>query len=287
MKKPMAPFQYALLRYQHNLSAGELVNVGLVAWSPFGSCLLYDVPLRHQRLSSFFADFDGDGFKQNLGTIRSLIAKKSKELGDYGDLLTQQRPQNSLEEILHSIIPGDHNCFSWSSLRAGLTRDLSLRIKQLAEEYLDRHEHRSARERRDDKAVERALSKAIRVAGLSRDVQPIEIKGGELNHEFKFSWRNGRQNVLEPISLDYKNAKDMTNRANTAIGKLFDLAKSQEEVKVFSVVTPPPRSESAAIRDQFNKACKMLKSAPGVADVITEDQVEGLLEHITQDLQNH
>ena len=50
----MSKYQYVILRYVHNVSTEEFVNIGVVMWLPEERRLLHSISEKYSRLSCFF-----------------------------------------------------------------------------------------------------------------------------------------------------------------------------------------------------------------------------------------
>ncbi len=278
--KNFKQIEYALLRYQHSLSAGELVNIGLVLWVPSSSSLFVEIPLRHNRLSKFISNFDGTGFRSLLKELRDRSKLKVTELKGIPDLFNTKPPD--FADILFFYVPRDHNCLAWSDIMGGICKDPAERALQLRIEFLDRHEIRSHRERRDEKALETDLMRHFEQAGISNAVRPIELRGAVIKHDFKFGWMNGRQNVIEPISLDYQDAKDMTEKAQAQAGKLFDLNLEQRDLGIVLLVSDGGDDQPK----HYKQACDLLSRAPLVRKVIQESELREFIQVIKKEIEH-
>lgn len=140
-QKGVHQIEYALLRYRHSQTAGELVNVGVLLWDGDANRLHYEIPDRCGRLSQFIHGFNGPAYLALLRALRHQVDGKAKEILSIPGLNRADAP--SFEDILTSIVPRDHSCFVWSNIMGGICRDPVKRITQLRNEFLDQHEDTS------------------------------------------------------------------------------------------------------------------------------------------------
>lgn len=280
----MTPYQFALVRYLHKASAGELVNVGLVMWLPTKKRLLYSVNERYSRLSSFFQPFDGAGYRQLVRQLSSTFRDVSRELSGEIQLGLFSAPPETIDDILPRLLQDDASCFQWSTVMAGIASDPTARLKQLVAEMIERHESRAPRERRDENDIWGNVEQRLRQQGLAPRLQKeVEITGKNYTYRFKTGWQNGVRQVMEPISFDYLYAADVVEKANTWSGRLFNLANSAD-FQLSAVVAPPERKD---LRAAYNQAIAILKSAPKVRRLLTEEEFEDFMHEIERDLESH
>lgn len=138
----MKSYQFTLLRYNHNWSAGELVNIGIVMWIPADRRLLHMVNQRYGRLSSFYPGFDGAGYRQMVRRLVQRLTEVSTELVD-PQLLLGESPSVDLLTILQRTLPEDASCLQWGHIMGGIAKDPVDRLEQLRREFVERHESRA------------------------------------------------------------------------------------------------------------------------------------------------
>ncbi|MBM3924513.1 MAG: hypothetical protein FJ320_00760 [SAR202 cluster bacterium] len=122
-------------------------------------------------------------------------------------------------------------------------------------------------------------------AGLSAGrylTQGVTIKSDAYQYEFKLGWQNGKQQVLEPISLDYKKGGDIVDKANTWAGRLLELSRKSEFEMTAVITSPTPRSN---LRDH-NRAKQLLSRAPQVRMVVESEEIETVWRTILRDVRD-
>jgi hypothetical protein len=274
----MMPYQFVILRYRHSASAGELVNVGLVLWEPDRRLLLAKVNERYGRLSKFILGFDGIGYRSMLRDLQGRFREVAQAV-QQGDLL--RTAPESLAEVLELIQPDDDGCFQWSHVMAGIHEAPQIRLDELFAELVTRHDGRGERVRRDEAEIGGHLDFRLLQTGLhERVTRDIPISTEDYSYRFHAGWRNGRLQVLEPISLDYINAADMLDKANVWSGRLYTLSR-HNDFRLTGVVAPP---QDRALGGAFEHAVSILRQAPQVRRIVAEEEMEDVLEEIRTDL---
>jgi hypothetical protein len=277
----MTPYEFAILRYVHDAFAGELVNIGVVLWVPVKSRLLFHLSEKYEKLSNIYPDFDGAGFREVVRNLLARLKDISVEIGGEGEpsLFPSSRPP--LAEILGKTVPQGTICFRWSEVYGGIASDPARRLEQLVAEAVDR-ERRAPRERRSDEAIGRDVQKRLRDANLHHRVAPGAVEAPNYSYRFLASWHNGTRQFAEPISLDYLNRSSILEKAVAWSGRLSTL-KDGGEFQLTIIVSRP---ELADLQEAFQKAVAILKKSYGMRRILSEDQLDELVQEIREDLTN-
>lgn len=276
-------YQFTLIRYQHDATAGELVNVGIALWTLSTRELLLEIPLRHGRLSRFFADFDGSGFKKDLARLRSILRLQEKRQSLLSTpIFCDAVPPPTLVDFIPDSILDGNGTFKISKIMDGVSEDCNVRLQELAEEFLYRHEQKSTRARREDADIRCLIQSKLEAHGLGAELNPVTLAGKNVEHEFQFGWLNGKQNVLEGISLDYLRANDIKERAELWSGRLYNIGTT-EDFSVISIVSPP----APGLESEYRRAIRILQDAPHMRKVLNENEFDDFIPTIASEIKEH
>lgn len=274
----MKAYQFSYLRYIHDVSTEEFVNIGIVMFIPSERKFLFRLTEHYARLSEFYLDFNGENYKYLL---RSLKARLNSTQGfDFPNKITD------IAEILPKIVPIESGCFQWSSTMSGAVEKPEQRLEKLFAKVITAHERSKTRNRREDKDIAENFSRFLRKKGLLDSVKsnvPVFNRNLNFSYQFKYGWQNGKQQFAEPISLDYKNKKDLENKVSSFIGDMFSL-KDSEEFQVTGIVAPPVKDE---LKEDFENAVERLKQVPQIREVILEEQIPEFIPKMEKDISNH
>lgn len=274
----MTPYQFVLLRYMNNASAGELVNIGVVMWLPRQKRIVFSLNERYGRLSTFFQPFDGSSYRQMVKNLSAHFAAVSRELTESG------RSIENIGDLLPLLVRDDASCFQWSQAMGGISAEPEAELQDLVAELVERHEVRSSRQRRDEAEIWSNVEQRLRARGLLQRVQSsVEISSPNYAYKFKTGWQNGVRQVLEPISFDYLSAPDVIEKANTWSGRLLNLGKAAD-FQMTGVVAPPQRVDLLPV---YNQARAILADMPQVRRLLTEDELDLFLPEIERDMAGH
>lgn len=275
----MTSYHFAILRYVHDVSTEEFVNIGVVMWIPEHAQLIFDVNERFGRLSGFFKNIDGPSYRRMVRSLKWA----SREVGTA--YILKGTPDNPFE-IFHEIVREDASCFQWSQLMSGISENAERRFEELFEEFVTFHESPVAvhghevHRRRTEKRIWKDVHRALIVHHLNDRVQyNVKIEAPSYHYLFKVGWDNGSRQVLEPISFALKEPEKIVDKANIWSGRLFNLSKSND-FGLTAVIAPPGKDNMEA----FNDGWAILKDANSIYKIITEDEVHDYMSEIAKDL---
>ena len=275
----MTSYHFAILRYVHDVSTEEFVNIGVVMWISERSQLLFRVNERFSRLSCFFKDIDGHSYRQMVRNLK----RASHEVAT-GDIF-KDAPNHPFE-IFHEIVQEDASCFQWSRLMSGISKDAEERFKELFEEFVTFYESPAASRdhealsRRSEPEIWKNVRQALKAHYLDKRVDyDVRIEAPNYDHIFKLGWNNGTRQVLEPISFALKDPTRIVDKANIWSGRLFNLSKGNN-FGLTAVISRPGNENMEA----FNASWAILKSANSIREIITLDQVNDYMSEIAKDL---
>lgn len=278
----MTRYQYTLVKYVHNAASGECVNVGLVLMAPDQMHIQAEFNPRYSRISKFFQGaFDGGHYRSVVrhldGEFKNLANSLRGEKSLFGS--TRETPHD-LEAVLREVLPKDSTTFQWGPIYGGVVEDIPSRFRSLYEEFITRHDKQSVRESREEYQIWSDFEKRLSNRALSQAVQPQKIESKNYHYEFKGSFTNGKLNVLEPISFDLIDPSSILEKANTWVGRLSTLGRSNDFV--FNGILASPSFKGRL--NEFERAVGMLRAHDKVKHLIVEgkdqDETEALLDEI-------
>lgn len=281
----MTSYHFAILRYVHDVSTEEFVNIGVVMWIPGRFKLLFRVNERPGRLFSFFNNIDKPSYRQMIRNLkRAANLEWASDNVNTAYLLknTADRPF----EIFHEIVPEDASCFQWSRLMSGITQDAEKRFEDLFEEFITFHEssvaphHLDVYHPRSEPEIWNHVRHVLEVHHLKGRVEyGVKIEAPNYDHLFKMGWNNGTRQVLEPISFALKDPRNIVDKANIWSGRLFNLSKGNE-FGLTAVISRPENENMEA----FNSSWAILKGSDSIREIITEDELDDYMFEIKKDL---
>lgn len=145
-------YQYAMLRYSHNVTSGESLNVGVVVYSWEQRYLKACFTTKGTRLRNAFKDFEIGYYREMAKFLNVAFESRAASL----DEMVNDRGQEhtaSMRELLESILPHDDSALQWSEIRGGIGEDLDAVFERLYQLYIGRYEEKNREERRSDENI--------------------------------------------------------------------------------------------------------------------------------------
>jgi hypothetical protein len=274
------PFQYSILRYMHDVSTGEFLNIGLVIYSPRASYFKAELLLRYQRVSDTFPGLDGELFRSYVGRLQTLLDQQTIRFGSSQiTLLTE--PQRKLSEILHEILPTDDSSVQFSPVMQGLADDLDQTYSHLYDRLVERYAERVQSASRNDEEVWNGYRRRLQEAHILQHFRPHTIKTRYEAFDFEHTWKNGAWNVLQPISLDLAHAQTIRTKARSWVGALAILNRVPDLGHLYMLLGRPQREDSELLK-AYRDARALLKeqAADRNIEIVEEEAADRFVRRI-------
>src|SRR5437868_3934469 len=150
----MTPYEFCVIRYVHSLATQEFVNVGVAFWIPNERRFLFHANERYARLSNFFSGFDGPGYRQTIRALVRRMQRAAEEINGQGHgRLVDRGDRVEFLALLTKLLPEDASVFQRSEIFGGIADQPADRLRQLAEEFIERFELLGPRERHDEAEI--------------------------------------------------------------------------------------------------------------------------------------
>ena len=273
----MSPYEFALVRYVHDIASGEVVNVGVVLFDREARELHFRTNDRFGRISKFFGGIDGVAYHRLLRHLTDRLSGISQSLASPG---LWDEEGDSLEGLLAGVIQREDERLQVSSIMSGVSSEPARRMARLFDEFVWRYEAADDRPRRDEGDVRRGISQKIVSSRLAANVEfNFSLHAPDYDHEFHIAWMNGQRQVLDPISLDLVDGNRIVEKASLWSGRLLNLSRGGP-FKFTGVVALPsdPTLERATER-----ALTILRKAPQVRQIFVESDLAPWVDAIRQD----
>lgn len=132
------PYTYSVIRYVHDPSVGETLNVGVILYAPSVPNVGARLDHHYERLSHAFAEFDGDDYRKTFRRFEGAIERVRKSWS--GALLSFLDLPADVTGLGALIWPDVGLSFRLGPVLAGLAGDLdealsSLFIRMVTSQY--------------------------------------------------------------------------------------------------------------------------------------------------------
>lgn len=270
------PYSYTVLRYIHDVMTGEFVNVGVVLCAPLSDFLGVRSRSTIGRLKDVFPDLDRKAFKSAMKSIERSVARIDKEK-------RKSTLFRSTDDALHiglSILPNDDSSLQWSKLGTGITNDPQTTLDRLFDRMVARYDSKF-RERRTEYEIWRPVRQKLEERHLAPLLQEKVFHGGSDEIVFEHARKNGVWHCYEPISLDLVDADGIKEKARRWLGHLTAVEDSPERFKPYFILGAP---RGADLAPAYKSAKAILRKSPFAPEIFEEDEIEGLVDQIEQDV---
>lgn len=273
------PYTYVVLRYVHDLSTAEFVNVGVVLTCPKRK--FFDAQLRHthRRLSSIFPDLDASAFRATMRAIENAI-KNVGAAQEADDLFSENCDALSLAK---KVLPADDSSLQWSPMGSGIASDPRLQLDRLFERLVSGYDGKNDHKRSDadvwrpvrDRLIEARLGSKLHEKTIKSDVDQIN---------FEHAWKNGAWHCYQPLSFDLADAEGIKRKARQWMGHLTAVSDATEPFKPYFIVGAP---SDGKLMKAYGDALLILEKSPVAPEIFTESQIDELVTQIEIEVSAH
>lgn len=274
------PFTYTALRYVHDVTTAEFVNVGIVVHAPevrfFGSKLRNTIG----RPAAMFPDLDRDAFRSAMQTIRRALKKISENY--HKDTLFPI--EGDAGSLARSVLPADDSALQWSPVGSGLAGNMEELLERLFQRLVSSYDEKPERNKKSDDDVWRPVRERLEQSGIAGRLKKTIIHGEVDELQFNHAWKNGVWHCYEPLSFDLSDADNIKDKARRWMGHLAAVRDVAEEFKPYFIAGAPhdPKLMSA-----YEDALAILRKSPVQAEVFSETETDELVARIEAVVKAH
>lgn len=273
-------YTYSVLRYVHDVTSGEFVNVGVVLYAPQACYLSAICRTTYGRLNKVFPGVNAEHFKALMRHIQNSFEAQGERLSSE---LSLTSPSGVLE-IAQSVLPKDDSSLQWSPAGSGRTDDPAQALEKLFNRMVMRYEERQVSSSRTDDDVWRHFKRDLEERQILQHFQPKMISVQDDEIEFQHSWKNGKWHCLEPISFDLAAADSIKDKAHRWLGQLASVQGASDPFKVYLLVGAPQQEN---LQSAFQSAMSILRKIPGEKEIVLEQDALGLAARIAGEVAEH
>jgi hypothetical protein len=275
------PYSYTVLRYVHDTTTGEFVNVGVAIYSREARYASALCRTTFGRLSKTFPGMDGEVFKGLMRHIQSRFEEQ-------GDALKTELPLDGLPksvmEIAHAVLPADDSTLQWAPSGGGLADDLPRTLESIFNRMVMRYDERPQQERRTDDEVWRGFRRSLENRHVLKHLQSKKISVQDDEVEFQYAWKNGVWHCLEPVSLDLSSPDSIRDKAHRLLGRVTSVQLAADRFKVYLLLGEP---QQEGLRSAFEKAVSILSKLPVDHEVVREAGADEFTERFAREIETH
>lgn len=273
------PYSYSVLRYVHDITSGEFINVGVVVSSPDAGFIAGKFKSAYSRVKSTFPTLKGDSFRAR---VRKLQSKFDTWQHLHADGLRLESGKK-ISEIIHSILPIDDSGFQWSPVGSGLSQDLQMTLESLYGRFVTKYDAENLASKRDDSDVWKEFKTELDKRHLTKHLTAKTIEVDDDDIRFEHAWKNGSWHCYEPLSFDLSSGASIKSKAHKWLGQLASLQGANEKFSVYFLVGKPSEAD---LLGQYEQALSILRKGAGVS-VVEESQLKQFTEAVANQMIAH
>ena len=257
-------FTFTVLRYVHDVSTGEFVNMGVALYAPEAGYVSAMCNPRYGRLSRVFLDVNGDHVRSLMRFIQSRFEEFGEKLN--GELPLHGKPK-SIMDIAASILPPDDSSLQWAEPGGGITENPAATLEQLYDRLVQRYEQKTPGVSRTEADVWRVYRKELEDKQVLAKLQTKLIVAKDDEYEFEHAWKNGTWRCYEPISFDLEKSDSLVDKANRWLGRATNLREAKEDFTLHVLLGEPQLDK---LKQPFAKALNILHKMPVKHEFVRE-----------------
>ncbi|WP_342646632.1 DUF3037 domain-containing protein [Mucilaginibacter sp. CSA2-8R] len=269
----MKTFEYQIIRYLHDRTTGEFVNVGVILYEPESRFLDTKILSRFSRISSFFEEFNGYFLLSTLKHFQKAIRSVNLDLIFFNSSNFKQASNKfGLTEITNKILIPDDSALYVSESKKALDLDPQKALDDLYDRLVDKYTADPHKEIHTDAyAWNKVYKTHFDKLGITARLKDHTVKTDNDKITFDKAWKNGVWNCYQSLSFDLKKDDAIKNKVYKWSGIIKELESSKEKINLYFLTTSPKTNEqlSSFIKDTLSQSDDDIK-----VTIITENEAE-------------
>lgn len=273
------PYTYTVLRYIHDTTSGEFVNVGVVVMSSENGTFETIFKTNSVRVKNVFPTLNGKSYRSRMLKLKSSFESLKRQTDE-------ELPINSdkkLLELVHSVLPKDDSSLQWGGVGSGISNDLKKTVATLYERFVSKYDFVAHEARKEDADVWKQFKVELEKRNLIRHFVSKSIEVEDDDVEFEHAWKNGKWHCYEPLSFDLANSTSIRTKAHRWLGQMASLETSKEDFLVHFLVAKP---RLLSLEREYERALSILRKNKWV-QVVEEMEMPFLAEKIEREIKEH
>jgi hypothetical protein len=275
----MRTYQYQILRYLHDRSTGEFINIGIVVYSSQEQYLNAKVISKYARITSFFAGANGKLVLRSAKQFKTEVGKTKR-------LLTGLLPSpESLSEITNKILPKDDSSLILSEVKKGIDVDFDRSISELYRLLVERWQIEQEDSAVSDTDVwKNKYKKYFDEFGVTNRLTNYDVETNYDTFTFDKAWRNEIWHCYQPLSFNLKTVESIKSKVYKWSGRIREIATADEKIDLTFLTSIPNKylDLNSFIDDTLREDTENIS-----VNIIYENQAEQFAQRLVQDMIDH
>lgn len=273
-------YTYCLVKYVHNPAAGEMLNIGVLLFSEEVKQIVGRFEIHHERLSSAFANFEGDHYRFVIRNLEHSVS----QLNDRFKPSLFQREFEDIKGIFCSLVPDLGLSIQFGNVLAGITNDLENESEHIFNRLITSQTPHKEKKSRSDEEVWTIFNKPLARHQVTKYLKPKHFVSNEYDLKFEHTFKNEKHHILDPVNMDYAQAESIQPKAIKILGQATILKENSEIGKLYLLLGAP---KNASHKNAYIKAKNLLNKIPIDKEIIEENEAEDFADEITSYMKEH
>lgn len=274
-------YTYTILRYVHDVAAGEFLNVGVVLLAPDRRYLEARLQTNFGRLKSAFPSITGEQHRELMRYLQQRFNEWQTRIVE--ELAYEPLPENA-EVAAARILPKDDSSLQWSPAGGGLTSDPRLELNRLYERMVTANDSPKPESRRGDEVVWSVYRSSLAKAKVLPYLTPHKVTAEHDEVEFEHAWKNHHWHCLQPFSLDYLDADSIKAKAHRLLGQMIGVRDVILDHRLYLMVGEPQIEKCKAPAQRYLNL--LLEALPLPTVAIRESDAESFSQEFAEKIRD-
>lgn len=273
-------YTYCLVKYVHNPAAGEMLNIGVLLFSEESKQIVGKFEIHFDRLSSAFANFDGDHYRFVIRNLEHSIS----QLNERFKPSLFETEFKDIKGIFRSLVPDLGLSIQFGNVLAGITNNLENEAEHIFYRLITSQTPQKEKKSRSDEEVWTVFNRPLSQNQVTKYLKPKHFTSNEYDLKFEHTFKNEKHHILDPVTMDYAQTESIQNRAIKILGQATTL-KGNPEIGTLYLLLGAPKN--ASHKNAYIKAKNLLNKIPIKKELIEETEAEDFAEEITSYMKEH
>ncbi|RYD75162.1 MAG: DUF3037 domain-containing protein [Verrucomicrobiaceae bacterium] len=275
-------YTYTILRYVHDVAAGETLNVGIVLYAPSVRYVGALLQTRYSRLRQAFPMLDGDAHRQLMRYLQNRFDDLQGRVST--ELPFNPQPE-SIDTVVCQVLPKDDSSLQWSQPGGGLTANPEAELERLYARLVAANDQARAEDGRDDEMVWSHYRAPLAREKVLPHLTTHKVIAPDDEVEFEHAWKNHQWHCLQPLSLDLLKADSIKDKARRLLGQMVGV-QGELNGHCLYVMVGEPQLEKC--KPAAERALNLLHSnLPVKHEIIREAEAEVFSREFAARIQRH
>jgi len=276
-----APCEALILQYVHDVRSRERLNFGILLVCPQKRFVSFRGLERFGRIKAAFPAVNTTSLKDFCRGLHKLIAaQKNDQL-----CIDWEQERGAVAMFRKLIVPSD-SAIEASDVLKGVTASPEQTLQWLYSEYVPQEPIKTRPREDGDVWTDFAKKLHSKNANILGKFITRRIEATHYEHTFKYVYKNGVYNIIQPLSFDLSEPDGIREKAVSWAGKInaLELNKSTDSRLMLLI------GDHSGEGNLYNKAhydgVSILKQAiEGTGSVVAEGNTDAAIDKISTDLQ--